>query len=92
MTTPASDQSLAPAVKRRAPGGGISPVAHTARLHHGACARCGKNRYPDRSTARKAARIVSPGRRLRVYRCGGYWHLTSSRGRGQELDQHGERR
>jgi hypothetical protein len=67
--------------KRRAPGGGVHPMVHTARLNDGRCPRCGKNRYPSRAAARKAARMVSPGRRLRVYQCGEYWHLTSIRER-----------
>jgi uncharacterized OB-fold protein len=56
-------------------------VVNTARLNAGQCAECGKSRYPSRAAARKAARMVSPGRRLRVYQCGDYWHLTSIHGR-----------
>jgi len=56
-------------------------VAHAARLNAGRCPLCGKNRYPSRAAARKAARMVSPGRRPRVYQCGDHWHLTSIRER-----------
>jgi hypothetical protein len=70
--------------KRRAPGGGVHPVVNAARLNTGRCPQCGKNRYPSRAAARKAARILSPGRRLRVYQCGEYWHLTSIREQDQK--------
>jgi len=66
--------------KRRAPGGGVHPVVHAARLDSGRCPQCGKSRYPSRAAARK----VSPGRRLRVYQCGDCWHLTSIRERDQK--------
>ncbi|HUY50826.1 MAG TPA: hypothetical protein VMV92_34820 [Streptosporangiaceae bacterium] len=74
---PAAWQPAGHPAKRRAPGGGINPVVNSARLRHGRCPECGKCRYPRRADARKAARIVSPGRRLRVYPCGDYWHLVS---------------
>ena len=67
--------------KRLAPGGGVNRAVTTARLNAGRCAECGKSRYPTRALARKAARMVSPGRRLRIYPCGDYWHMTSARGR-----------
>lgn len=46
-------------------------------LQMGLCGRCGRARYATRSQARRAARIGMPGRRLRAYRCGDAWHLTS---------------
>src|SRR6266700_1900629 len=76
-----ADQPDGRPAKRRAPGGGVHPVVNTARLNVGRCAECGKTRYPSRAAARKAARMVSPGRRLRLYQCGDYWHMTSIRGR-----------
>jgi len=58
----------------------VHPVVNTARLNADRCVECGNVRYPSRAAGRKAARMVSPGRRLRVYQCGDYWHLTSIRG------------
>ena len=55
--------------KRRAPVGGVHPAVNTARLNVGECAECGNSRYLSRAAVRKAARMVSPGRRLRVYQC-----------------------
>lgn len=46
-------------------------------LQLGVCGRCGRARYATRRTARHAARISAPGARLRAYRCGDAWHLTS---------------
>ena len=44
----------------------------------GHCPDCGKRRYSSRAQAKRAARANRcPGRRLRAYRCGGWWHLTS---------------
>lgn len=48
-----------------------------AELKTGLCGRCGRARYATRGQARRAARIAVPGRRLRAYRCGDVWHLTS---------------
>lgn len=44
----------------------------------GACPECGKMRYTSKGQAKRAGR-QTPRRRgkLRVYRCGAYWHLTS---------------
>jgi hypothetical protein len=67
--------------KRRALGGGVNPVVNTAGLNAGQCTECGKCRCrPTRALARRAARMVSPERRLRIYPCSDYWHMTSSRG------------
>jgi hypothetical protein len=76
-----ADQPGGLPAKRRAPGVGVHPVVNTAGLNVGQCAECGKNRYLSRAAARKAARMVSPGRRLRACQCTGYWHVTSSRSR-----------
>ena len=48
----------------------VKPSWHT-------CPACGKRSYATRSAARLTARIAHPGRRLRAYRCGDRWHLTS---------------
>lgn len=41
------------------------------------CTHCGKVSYQSRSDARRAARIIHPGQRMRAYRRHGAWHLTS---------------
>ena len=46
-------------------------------LQLGRCAACGSARYGSRRQARYAARIASPGMRLRSHRCGGFWHLRA---------------
>jgi hypothetical protein len=71
-----ADQLGGRPAKRRAPGSGVHPVVHTARLN----ADRDKSRYPSCA----AARMVSPGRRLWVYQCGDYWHLTSIRSRDRK--------
>jgi hypothetical protein len=45
---------------------------------------CGKRAYTSRAVARRAARILYPGARMRAYACradagrsGPWWHLTS---------------
>lgn len=48
-----------------------------AELQAGPCSQCGWACYRTRRQARRAARIAAPGRRLRAYRCGDAWHLTS---------------
>lgn len=45
------------------------------------CPDCGKVSYPSRSGARRSARFLYPGRRMRTYRCGTMWHLTSQNAR-----------
>lgn len=44
------------------------------------CQTCGlpKQSFDTRTKAKKAARVVRE-KKLRVYRCGPYWHLTSVR-------------
>jgi hypothetical protein len=42
----------------------------------GSCPACGKHSYSTRAAAKRAARAIHPGERLRAYRCGTYWHLT----------------
>lgn len=42
-----------------------------------ACPACGKQSYLSRRAARRAARTLYPGRRLRTYPCTGRFHLTS---------------
>lgn len=52
-------------------------------LQLGTCPRCGRARYATRRQARSAARIGAPGTRLRAYRCGDGWHLTTPSWRPQ---------
>jgi hypothetical protein len=54
-------------------------------LQIGLCGRCGRARYATRRRARQAVRIAAPGVRLRAYRCGDAWHLTSPPGRPQHI-------
>jgi hypothetical protein len=44
---------------------------------------CGKRAYTSRAVARRAARILYPGVRMRTYECrsGPWWHLTSQNAR-----------
>ncbi|WP_433235412.1 hypothetical protein ACQPYK_25295 [Streptosporangium sp. CA-135522] len=44
-----------------------------AAQHFGACT-CGSYRYASKKIAKLAARQIHPGRNLRAYRCGNYWH------------------
>ena len=43
------------------------------------CQTCGKPKrsYATRADARRAARSVRVHKKIRTYRCGNYWHLTS---------------
>lgn len=44
------------------------------------CPRCGKRCYRTRTAAKRAGRLLHPGRHVRRYRCAaGWWHLTSMR-------------
>lgn len=57
---------------------GFDRVAEVlAGLQLGLCGACGRARYGSRRQARHAARVAAPGVRLRAYRCGNAWHLTS---------------
>ncbi|MEU5993878.1 hypothetical protein ABZ806_33315 [Spirillospora sp. NPDC047418] len=67
------------------PAGRNRVVEMLAVLQLGLCGRCGRARYPTRRTARHAARIAAPGTRLRAYRCGDTWHLTTPPGRRQYI-------
>jgi hypothetical protein len=62
--------------RRHVPGGG--PVNIPTLLSHGTCPVCGKIRYASRASARKAGSVLFTGTRLRAYRCGTWWHLTSA--------------
>lgn len=44
-----------------------------------ACPACGKRAYDTRTIARRAARMLYPGYKMRVYQCHDtpWWHLTS---------------
>lgn len=41
------------------------------------CPDCGKRAYTAKASAKNAARLLYPGQRMRVYKCGRWWHLTS---------------
>ena len=41
------------------------------------CGDCGKHGYVSKQQAKQAARSLYPGTRMRVYRCGTLWHMTS---------------
>ena len=41
------------------------------------CPDCGKRMYRSRAAADREARRVHPGQTMRVYPCGGFFHLTS---------------
>jgi hypothetical protein len=43
-------------------------------LHTSTCS-CGKLLYDTRKEARKARRVVHPGKTMREYQCGAGWHL-----------------
>lgn len=43
----------------------------------GTCPVCGKKRYSSRQAAKRDARRLFPGDRMRVYQCGTSWHITS---------------
>lgn len=50
-------------------------------LHLSTCDRCDKASYADRVEARKAARVLHPGRRLHAFPCPftvGLWHLRAA--------------
>lgn len=46
-----------------------------SQLHLGPCPECGQIRYATKKRAKNAARDLHPGRTLRPYPCGGYWHF-----------------
>lgn len=41
------------------------------------CPACGKRAYRTKADARRNGRQLYPGVRLRAYRCGWWWHVTS---------------
>lgn len=41
------------------------------------CADCGKRAFTSKTAAKRGARVLYPESRMRVYRCGEWWHLTS---------------
>jgi hypothetical protein len=55
----------------------MNPVAHL-KAQQGPCPACGKQCYRSRRGARAAGRLLYPNRRTYAYRCGAYWHLTST--------------
>ena len=48
------------------------------------CPACGKRCYPRRKAAKLAARRLYPGKHMRAYQCGEFWHLTSRLARQKE--------
>lgn len=56
-----------------------APAGPAERLHVGPCAGCGKRRYTSRVIARRAARSLYPGARMRAYQCGQWWHIRPGR-------------
>lgn len=50
-------------------------------LHLSTCDHCAKASYAARSEARRAGRVLHPGRRLHAFRCpvlDGVWHLRAA--------------
>lgn len=45
------------------------------------CPDCGESCFPRRKAARAVARLLYPGRHMRAYRCGIYWHLRPGNAR-----------
>jgi hypothetical protein len=45
--------------------------------HLATCPDCGKRGYISKRAAKQAAGVLYPGTRMRVYRCGDMWHMTS---------------
>ncbi|GAA4132263.1 hypothetical protein GCM10022416_11860 [Actinomadura keratinilytica] len=74
---------MTPRHRREQRNGADRAAELLAWLQLGTCARCGRARYPSRREARQAARLAAPGVRLRAYRCGTSWHLTTPAGRPQ---------
>ncbi|QFY09606.1 hypothetical protein GBF35_25760 [Nonomuraea phyllanthi] len=42
--------------------------------HFGYCKECGRVRYASKRMAKVAARQIHPGKNLRAFPCGDYWH------------------
>ena len=51
------------------------------------CAACGKKCYPARDLAKAVARVLYPGRKMRAYKCGGEFHVTSQDAETAELER-----
>jgi hypothetical protein len=49
-----------------------------AREWIGTCPDCGKHRFQTRADAKRAAKQLFPGEKLRVYPCGGYYHFGNT--------------
>lgn len=47
---------------------------HPGARYVGICGTCGKHQFPDRKSARAAARDLHPHAVLRAYQCGIWWH------------------
>lgn len=52
-------------------------------VSHWTCAECGKRSFRNRKDAKEAARFRFPGKKMRFYKCNGYWHFTSRSSPGQ---------
>lgn len=56
----------------------IARRSHTSQLLPVAtCPDCGKRAYASKASAKNGARLLYPGQRMRVYKCGPWWHITS---------------
>ncbi len=42
----------------------------------GRCPECGESRYVSKKRAKAAAKDLHPGRTMRPYQCGQYWHFA----------------
>jgi len=66
------------------------PAENARRPVTATCPECGKRRYLTRKNARKAASQLGGGKG-HVYRCGGFWHLTSVTANSMALRRMGRR-
>ncbi len=60
-----------PPINERANRGGESMFVTT-------CPACGKQGFTSKQVAKRAAARIHPGVRMRFYRCGQFWHMTSA--------------
>jgi hypothetical protein len=56
--------------KHRSEGSPLRVSLHT-------CEVCGKQCFDSQRSAKSAAPRIFPGKKMRFYQCGDYWHLTS---------------
>lgn len=65
-------------MRRRRPMPSGKAARTTQKKHIGNCPDCGKLRFLDRASARRAARGRHPDVALIAYRCGDYWHYGNN--------------